>query len=174
MNIVLIGYRASGKTSVGRRIAELLGRSFYDSDELIESRTGKTIPSIVAEGGWPAFRAIEKEYIRALSGMDEAIIAVGGGAVLDPENVEVLKSNGRVVWLNASAETIRERLIRDKAGLANRPALTGAGTLEEIGPVMEERNAAYRAAADLVIDVSSRTVETLAREIAGIEKSGGV
>jgi len=84
MNIILMGFRCTGKTAAGRRLAESLGFSFTDTDELVERQTGRLIPRIVAEQGWPAFRAAERAAIRELAGADRSVIALGGGVVCDP------------------------------------------------------------------------------------------
>ena len=106
MNFILIGYRASGKTSVGRRLADLLQRPFFDTDALIRQQTGMTVKEIVLAGGWPAFRDAEKTAVAGLAGQEAAVIALGGGAVLDPANVEVLKPRGLFIWLKAATYSI--------------------------------------------------------------------
>ena len=110
MNLILIGYRASGKTSVGKRLSDFLQRPFYDTDAFIRQQTGKTVKEIVLEGGWTAFREAEKAVIAGLASQEGAVIALGGGAVLDLANVEVLKPRGLFIWLQAGKETIQERL----------------------------------------------------------------
>ena len=116
MNIILMGYRCTGKTSAGRRLAERLGQPFYDTDALVEGQMQRTIPQIVAERGWQAFREAETAVIRDLSATDHSVIALGGGAVLDVRNVESLKRNGFFVWLSAEAETIAARMEKDADG----------------------------------------------------------
>jgi shikimate kinase len=154
MNIILMGYRCTGKTTTGWRLAERMGMPFYDTDELVERQTQRTIPQIVAENGWPAFREAEMEVIRNLSGADHSIIALGGGAVLDSRNVENLKRNGVFIWLFAVAETIVTRMEKDAAVGAERPSLTGRSSVSEINAVMVEREPLYRRLADLVVDTS--------------------
>jgi shikimate kinase len=165
MNIILMGFRCTGKTSAGRRLAEELGVPFTDTDELIERRTGRLIPRIVAEQGWPAFRALERDVIREFAGTDRGVIALGGGAVCDPENVEVLKTNGIFVLLFARPEAIAARMGKDAADGAERPSLTGAPSVDEIRAVMAEREPLYRRLADIVVDTTEieaiRVVEAI-------------
>lgn len=154
MNIILMGCRCTGKTTAGRRLAERMGRPFYDTDELVERQTRRTISQIVAEQGWQAFREAETAVIRELSYADHSIIALGGGAVLDVRNVESLKRNGLFVWLCTAAETIAARMEKDAAGGAERPSLTGKPSVSETNAIMAEREPLYRDLADLVVDTT--------------------
>ncbi len=165
MNIILMGFRCTGKTSAGRRLAEVLGFVFADTDELIEQRTGRLIPRIVAEKGWPAFRAEEKAVIRELAGTDRSVIALGGGVVCDAENVQALKANGVFVWLSARPEAIGSRMVQDMARGAERPSLTGEPSVNEIRAVMEEREPLYRRLADLVVDTTEIEADRVAEAI---------
>lgn len=165
MNIILTGYRCTGKTSVGRRLAARLGRPFYNTDDFIVKRAGKTIEEIVAAGGWPAFREAERAVIKDFSGMYGSIISPGGGAFLDERNVADMKKNGLFVWLVADAATIARRLEKDRAGGASRPSLTGKPVEQEVREVLAEREPLYRRIADLTVDTSARTVEEVATTI---------
>ena len=167
MNIILIGYRGSGKTSVGRKLARLLGRPFFDSDRMVFAKTGRTVREIVEAGGWPAFREAEKAVIAELSALDQAVISLGGGAVMDPENVTALGERGKFVWLRADARTLAGRIRNDESGAGQRPSLTGAGTMEEVERVLAERLPVYRAVADLAVDTAGKYPEAIAAEIAG-------
>ena len=174
MNFILIGVRASGKTSVGRRLAGLLQRPFYDTDALIRQQTGMTVKEIVLAGGWPAFRDAEKTAVAGLAGQEAAVIALGGGAVLDPANVEVLKPRGLFIWLQAGKETIQERLRRDGVNAEQRPPLplSGNGDDEEI---LKHRTPVYGALADLAVDTSGQSIEAVAEEVlAHIKKLGSM
>jgi shikimate kinase len=175
MNFILIGYRASGKTSVGKKLSGLLGTSFYDTDALIQQQTGKTVRAMVLEGGWPAFRQAERAAVASLAGKEEAVIALGGGAVLDPANVEALKPRGFFIWLQAEKETIQERLKGDRASAQQRPPLSisGDGDEEEI---LRRRIPLYEAIADLTVDTTGVSVEAVAEEILAAlrnRKAGG-
>ena len=167
MNIILIGYRASGKTSAGRELARILGRPFFDTDRMIFARTGRTVREIVEASGWQAFREVEKTVISELSGLDEVVISAGGGAVMDPDNVSMLRAGGRFVWLQADARILALRMSRDRSGALQRPSLTGAGTLAEIAEVLAKRLPVYRAVADVVVDTAGKDPAGIAAEIAG-------
>ncbi|MFA6413217.1 MAG: shikimate kinase [Syntrophales bacterium] len=165
VNIILMGYRACGKTTVGRIVAEKLQRPFFDTDAMIQERVGKTIREIVADGGWEAFRKEERTVIKNLAGQDDCIISLGGGAVLDQQNVETLKRKGVFIWLTADAVTIAGRLNNDRASDAQRPSLSGADIGAEIEIVLSEREPVYRLVADRTIDTTGRSVDEVAAEI---------
>ena len=99
MNIVLIGYRGTGKTAVGKALSRQLGWPFHDADIFLEKKMGRTISEMVAKNGWTFFRAREKETIRELSALQQSVIATGGGAVMDKDNVDCLANNGFFVLL---------------------------------------------------------------------------
>lgn len=165
MNLVLIGYRGTGKSAVGRRLSGRLGLAFFDTDELVEQRAGQSIRELVAATGWESFRHHEKEIIRELSGIDAAVIATGGGAVLDPETVTLLKQNGRLIWLVADAQTIVARMQTDRGGEKRRPPLTGAVTADETRTLLAVRTPLYRAAADWTVKTSGKSAEQVVDEI---------
>jgi len=171
MNIILMGYRCTGKTTAGRRLAERMGLPFYDTDALVERREQRTIPRIVAEQGWQAFREAESEIIHELSGTDHSVIALGGGAVLDARNVENLKRNGFFVWLFAAPETIAARMEKDAVRGAERPALTGKTGIGETNAVMAQREPLYRRLAGLAVDTTrietDRVVEVIRNALEG-------
>ena len=125
MNVILIGYRGTGKTSVGRLLAAKLGRLFLDSDELIKSSSGKSVREMVAEKGWGYFRQEEKRVVARLAANDDCVVALGGGAVLDEENVRNLKPKGFFIWLTADAQLIVGRLNGDGKSFEQRPPLAG-------------------------------------------------
>ncbi len=164
MNLILIGYRASGKTSVGQMLSGLLQRPFYDTDALVREQTGKTVREIVLEGGWPAFRQAEKAAVSGLAGIDGAVIALGGGAVLDAANVEALKNRGFFIWLRAEGDTIQERLIKDEASAEQRPPLSAPSNRSD-KEILAQRLPVYRAAADHVVDTTGLSIKTVAEEI---------
>jgi shikimate kinase len=162
MNIVLIGYRGTGKSVVGKILAAQLGRRLVSTDEEIIRRAGKSIPDIVAAHGWEYFRDLETAVCQDLAGRDNLVIDTGGGAILRQENVKVLKNNGRLFWLTASVETIAARI----GGDSQRPSLTGTKShVVEIRDVLSERTPKYQAAADHMIPTDGRSVEELAKTI---------
>jgi shikimate kinase len=146
MNVVLIGYRCTGKTTIGRLLAEKLGWPLVDTDTLIQQRAGKSIKEIVAAGGWPEFRRLEREVIADVAAGGRQVISAGGGAVLDENNTKALRASGRVVLLTASPETIWQRMKADPKTLAERPNLTDSGGIAEVRKVLADRRAAYQAA----------------------------
>jgi shikimate kinase len=162
MNIVLIGYRGTGKSTVGKMLAARLGRELISTDAEIVKRANQSIPEIVAQQGWEYFRDAESAVCRDLAGRDQLVIDTGGGVVLRPQNVEVLKRNGKLIWLTATVETITARI----GGDTQRPSLTGTKSfVEEIGEVLHDRTPKYQAAADYVIQTDGRSVQQLVKAI---------
>ena len=158
MNIVLIGYRGTGKSTVGRLLAARLEREFVSTDAEIVKRAQRTIPEIVAQQGWDYFRDLESDICRELTRRDQLVIDTGGGAILRAQNVEVLKKNGTVFWLTASVETIAQRIGGDN----QRPSLTGIKSfVDEIQDVLQERTPKYQAAADHIIVTDDRSINQL-------------
>jgi shikimate kinase len=158
MNIVLIGYRGTGKSTVGRLLAARLGRELVSTDAEIVKRAHRTIPEIVAQEGWDYFRNLESNICRELASRDQLVIDTGGGVILRPQNVEVLKKNGTVFWLMASVETIAERIGGDN----QRPSLTGTKSfVDEIQDVLRKRTPQYHAAADHSIATDNRSINQL-------------
>ena len=165
MNIVLIGFRGTGKSTVGKHLANRLERDFIDSDKYIENSTGKTIKHIFEEDGEEGFRKIEADVIAELSRMDNKIIAVGGGAVLREDNVRNLKDNGFLVRLEATPEIIQNRITQDEKTTQQRPSLTDKKPLDEIKHLLEQREGPYKSAADYTINTSYVACEDIVNEI---------
>jgi shikimate kinase len=165
MNIVLVGYRCTGKTSVGKALSERLGKVFVDTDDYIEKKAGWPISDMVAKEGWDFFREKEKEAIREITSSEDLMIAAGGGAVLNAENVTNLKRNGIVILLETTNETILERMRADKKTQQQRPSLTGKDPLEEIEEVLEIRRPYYQRAMDFSVDTTSKSIEEVVNEI---------
>jgi len=158
MNIVLIGYRCSGKSSSGKIIAEKMGRGFIDIDAMIEEKAGCPIEEIIAVKGWEHFRVLEKEVIKALTGTDNLVIATGGGVVIDEDNVKNLKKNGFVVWLKADIDILKERMEIDEISGITRPSLTGEDSVEEVRKVLDIREPLYRRARDFELDTGAISI----------------
>ena len=158
MNIVLIGYRGTGKSTVGRQLAARLGRALVSTDTEIVKRAQRTIPEIVGQQGWEYFRDLESEICSEIASRDQLVVDTGGGAILRARNVEALKANGTVFWLTASVETIARRI-----GSGNqRPSLTGTKSfVDEIQDVLRERTPKYQAAADHIIVTDGRSTSQL-------------
>lgn len=163
MNIVLVGYRGTGKSVVSRLIAEKFHRKRYSLDEWITREAKKPIPEIVADWGWDRFREIERAVVVNVSGRARnAVIDCGGGVVLDQRNVADLRKNGKIVLLTAEAEVILKRIGHD----ANRPPLKeGLSFEEEQRQTLAEREPHYRAAADCTFDTTRAKPRETARDI---------
>lgn len=151
MILTLIGYRATGKTTLAQPLAKRLGWSWVDADVELERRAGRTIREIFDAGGEPEFRRLERSTLADLLGRDRLVLAAGGGAVLDPETRRDFKLAGPAVWLKASVDTIEQRLYGDATTLERRPNLTTAGGREEIERLLEQREPIYRDVADLIV-----------------------
>ena len=139
-----------------------------DIDILIEERRGVGISKIVNSHGWEYFRALERRVIEEIAGQDHLVIAPGGGAVLDPENVRSLKKKGLILWLKAEPETLAKRLDGDLQTISSRPTLTGRGTLGEIREVKSSRSPLYDKAADAEVDTTDLGVEAVVEKILSI------
>lgn len=162
MNIVLIGYRGTGKSSVASILASRLGWKRVSTDAEIVARAKHSIPEIVQAFGWEYFRDLESEVCREVGGQDRLVIDTGGGAILRPQNVEALKANGRLFWLTAEISTIEARI----GGDTQRPSLTGSKSfIDEIADVLKERRPTYRAAADHIIPTDQQSVTDIADTI---------
>jgi shikimate kinase len=164
-NIVLIGYRAVGKSTIGALLAARLGRPFVDLDAVFEAEAGQSIAAFVEQAGWPAFRQREQELVRRYAGQRGLVIATGGGVVLAPENIALLRASGRLIWLKAAPATIRARLHQDPRQVSDRPSLTGQGTVAEIDAVLAAREPLYAAAADLTLEVDEVPPEAVVAAI---------
>jgi shikimate kinase len=159
-NVALIGFMGAGKTSVGRLVAEHLGFEFLDTDELIQSRAGRTIADIFAKEGEPAFRALEKQVVQELSARTKTVISTGGGLPTDPENLAALKSYALVVCLWASPEKIWERVRHQ----SHRPLLHDADPQKKIRELLTAREPFYKQA-DVLINTDLRSVREAAQQI---------
>jgi len=158
MNIVLMGYRGTGKSTVGRLLAARLGRELVSTDAEIVRRAKCSIPEIVAQKGWEYFRDLESDICREFASRDQLVIDTGGGAILRVQNVEALKKNSTVFWLTASVETIAKRI----SGNNQRPSLTGTKSfVDEIQDVLRERTPKYQAAADHTIATDDQSIHQL-------------
>ena len=165
VNVFLIGYRGSGKTTVAAALAERLGWPWIDADAELERRAGKTIKQIFADQGELAFRDLESAVLSDLVKLDRNIMALGGGVVLRESNRRLLAGRGEVVWLQASPEMLLQRISGDATTAERRPNLTGQGGLAEIRTLLAERTPIYAACADLTIDAERRSVNEIARQI---------
>ena len=173
MNLVLIGYRCTGKTTVGRILAGTLEWPLVDTDTLVQQRAGRSIKEIVAEGGWPEFRRIEREVVADVSAADRQIISAGGGAILDDANTRALRAGGKVVLLTCAPETIWERMKTDPKTLAERPDLTDSGGIAEIRDLLDQRRDKYDAACHYRIQTDRFAPDEAAGRILAHLKAAG-
>lgn len=157
MNLVLIGYRCTGKTVTGRLLAERLERPFIDTDAWIVREAGAPVNDIVREGGWEHFRDLESRVVRQAAARDGLVLSTGGGAVLREENIRRLRSNGWIVWLKASESTLRRRMMRDRNTRDQRPGFRGEDPIEDLTGPLRERGPLYRKAADFSLDTDGMT-----------------
>jgi len=165
MKVILIGYRASGKTTVGKVLAAKLRVPFWDADLLLEKSAGMMIKDIVAYHGWDFFRTREKEVIEKLAQKRIGVIATGGGVVLDPANIELLRRAGIMIWLNTPLQDIITRLQEDARTAAFRPQFTKKDLVQESTEVWEKRFPLYKKAADFSLDTAGKKSLQVADEI---------
>ncbi len=170
MNLFLIGYRGTGKTTVAEQLAGQLGWTWLDADVEVERRAARSIAEIFAQGGEAAFRDWESRVLAELSAGDRQVLALGGGIILRPENRERLANGGKTVWLTARPETLWQRIQADRTTAARRPNLTVAGGLEEIRQVLASRTPLYRQTADWVVDTEEKSPALVAAEILALAR----
>ena len=156
MSIVLIGYRGSGKTSIGKRLADRLWQKCVDTDEMVVAKAGKSIADIFAQDGEARFRELEREVVKEVAKINDVVIALGGGAPLNEENRRVIKEAGhRVIYLKCEPDELHKRLQADPNTPKDRPHLTEfGGGIEEITKVLAEREPIYRQMMDAELEVT--------------------
>jgi shikimate kinase len=161
MNIILTGYRATGKTIIGKALAKRLNMEFIDTDDVIEAREGRKIRDIFTQDGWQYFRRVERKVVRQLAKLDDKIIAVGGGTFMYKDNLRLTK-NAKVILLIAPIEVLSERIRND----FDRPPLTKSqSSVQEISEVWNRRKERYYQVADIVVDTADGDVERVVEEI---------
>jgi shikimate kinase len=165
MNIYLIGYRAVGKSSVGRSLASTLNRPFIDTDSELSEQAGMTISEYVHKMGWSAFRDLERTILQQISNRDSQVVATGGGVVLEPQNVRSMRETGTLVWLKASPQTIKERLLNDQQSEQNRPALSSKGTVNEIEEILTQRTPYYEQAMNFSIVTDGLSIAEICADL---------
>ncbi len=159
-NIVLMGYRGTGKTFTAGYLAKKLGRKIVSTDREIEKKVGK-IRDFIEENNWDKFRQVESEVIRSIKG-NNLVIDSGGGFIEREGNIKKLKENGIIIWLKASPQQIRKRIGSDD----NRPSLTGKKSFaDEIEEILKKRNPIYKKAADYEVDTDKKTISQIGEEI---------
>lgn len=174
MNLVMIGYRCTGKSTVGRELARRLAMDFVDTDEMIEARHGLSIADLWRRLGESVFRELESHVITEVSRMDNTVISAGGGAVVRYKNLRNLRRTGRLVWLQADVDTILARLEHDTDTAMRRPRFTGRALRDEVEQMLACRRPYYRCAADLLIDTSGRTPGNVLDDLLGLLVEAGL
>jgi shikimate kinase len=159
-NLALVGFMGTGKSSVGRIIADALQFEFVDTDALIETQSGRTIPEIFAQQGEKVFRQLEEQVVAQLAPREKLVISTGGGLVMNPNNLTSLQTHALVICLWASAETIWER-VRTQT---HRPLLQTADPLAKIKELLEQRGPTYRKA-DVLIHTGLRSPREVALQV---------
>lgn len=161
-NIALIGFMGTGKTAVGQLLAEKLNKAFLEQDSLIEQRAGKSIPEIFREDGEIAFRELEIAVTKEIAKERNAVIACGGGVVLNKINIDHLKESSVVIYFTASPEVILKRTSTEEG---QRPLLDVEDPLRTIGELLEFRRPFYERTADMEIDTSRLDISAIVKQI---------
>lgn len=163
--LTLIGYRGSGKSSVAIPLAEKLNVSWIDADHEIERVAGKSIAEIFTDEGELHFRQIERQVMQDLLSREKLIIAAGGGAILNTETRNEVRSAGPVIWLKASVEALEQRISQDHTTSSRRPALTTLAAREEIQNLLDQREPLYEECATIIVETDSKTITQIVDEI---------
>jgi shikimate kinase len=162
MNLVLIGYRGTGKSTIGKILAAELKLQYVSLDEEIVARAGQSISAMVEEYSWEYFRDLEEAVVKEYSRRSKQLLDTGGGVITRPQNVQRLRETGLLFLLTATIEDIIERIGADQG----RPALTASKSFtEEIAEVLSERESLYQKAAHFVVDTSHFPVEDAVKVI---------
>jgi shikimate kinase len=161
MSILLIGYRGSGKSTIGKRLADRLWQPFVDTDDLVVKKAGKNIKQIFEEQGEEGFRHLEEQAVKEAVALEEHVIALGGGAILREANRHAIKASGRpVIYLRCEAHELHKRIHADPATVETRPSLTHlGGSLEEITKLLADREPLYREVKTAELDVTHQSPE---------------
>jgi shikimate kinase len=161
MKIFFIGYRCTGKTTIGKMLALCLDCDFMDIDRTIEKETGSSILQIVETSGWKKFRQLEKQTLMGTKKNKNIVISTGGGIIIDRENQQFIKKNGFCIWLDADIQTIFHRLNNDMKTSESRPSLTNADLLKETTKIAMQRKPFYENTAHIRLDTSFHKPEEI-------------
>jgi len=165
LKIILTGYRATGKSTVGRLLASRLGLDFIDMDAAIAAQEGRSIRQIVAEQGWNHFRTLERDLLADLVNRDKVVIATGGGAILHQDTWSRLRETGLVVWLTADIDTICRRLLDDGNSDSQRPSLTDSDICAEVAFMLAEREPLYEKGSHFAVSTVEKSTEQIVDSI---------
>ncbi len=164
-NLNLIGYRCSGKSSVGRKLSEVLRRPFVDADAVFVEYAAVSITDFVARSGWDEFRKLESQILFDLCKRNNIVLATGGGVILNSDNRRALQLSGVGFWLEISQETVLARLMEDSVNASQRPALSSLSLADEITSGLKEREPFYREVADYSIAIDGLSVDEIVAQI---------
>lgn len=153
--------RGAGKTTIAKLLSKKLQKEVIETDDLVARKAKTTIAKIVTTFGWDYFRNLESEIIQEICKQDNIIISCGGGVVIKPKNINTLKQNGKIFWLQVSVTTLLKRIGNDN----NRPSLTGRPQKEDMEIVLKERYEMYKKAADKIIDTEKLSKKEVAEKI---------
>lgn len=159
-NIVVCGFMATGKSSVGKRLAEIMSYDFLDLDTVIEAEAGMSIPEIFSSQGEPEFRALESRMVERIAEKTGYVIAAGGGTIVDPKNLARLKSSGIIITLTADVQTILQRVGKGD----DRPMLWEEDLEKRIRTLLKKREDSY-SKADIILDTSSISIDEVAQQL---------
>lgn len=159
--IFLIGLMGAGKTTVGKLIAKSLGKAFYDTDHIIEQRTGVKIPTIFELEGEAGFRKRETDTLSEFAQMDNVVLATGGGVIMAPENRAILRQHGYVIYLRANVNELYLRTRNDK----NRPLLQNVDVKAKLESLFHQRNPLYTETSHLIVDTGHQPVTVIIQKI---------
>ncbi len=162
-NIFLVGMMGSGKTTIGRALAQRLGRRFVDTDRVLVERTGVPVATIFEIEGEPAFRRRESAVLEEFGAQDGIVVSTGGGAVLSAENRALMRGHGIVIYLRARLEHLWERTRHD----TSRPLLATPDPRGTLARLLLERDPLYREAAHLIVETGAQSAATLVARVAG-------
>jgi shikimate kinase len=164
-SIALIGFMATGKTTIGKALARYLGNDyvFLETDELVIKLSGKSIPEIFSEDGEQVFRQLERMVCRNISSLEKVVISCGGGVVLNPLNISDLKKNCFIILLTAPLHEIYNRIMQN--GKEKRPIISNNDSFKEIKNILNSRQILYDSAAEFSIDTSKKSINTIIKEI---------
>lgn len=168
MHFYLIGYRGSGKSTVGRLLSQQLSLPSIDTDPLVEQAAGKSIRDIFSQDGESVFRDWEQRVVSKVAARAEtqpAVVSLGGGAVLRPANQALLSKTGRCIWLTGSPQSLYQRINQDESSQATRPQLTDSDGYTEVKEILAMREPIYRSLADLTVNTDDQSPDELMVEI---------
>ena len=165
MNIFLIGYRGSGKTSAGGSLSDIIGWPFIDTDFQLVKELGMNISEIVDKKGWDYFREKESTVLKKVCNQDKKIVGTGGGIVLNKENIVNMKKNGTIVWLKVTFATVKKRIMLDAKTKYFRPSLTSKELDEEIKETLLLRKPYYEKAMDFSVDTDNLDIDGVCKAV---------